>query len=432
MIGQTPATAPQAGLLGLVVQPDGSVRSVEGRWAGAGRPAVVNLADFIHPDDHEAVVHALHWTTAHRAVTHAIPVDVRGPGGWAPALASFESDTGGIRCTFTPVIADPLGAVTADIVEQRRPDDILRRAVDTFAATTPAVGVSVHHRSDADGRRRGVVASVRAEAFASAIAHAAAGDVANPWDVPIAEEPRSIAIDSLTDGLRMAASRAGVNGAAAVPVPGLVGADAAVLMVWTDHGERLDDPAVAVAVDRLTDALCLAFSFESMRATVRHVATHDDLTGLWNRQALHAELDRVGPTSRAAVIWLDVDDFDAINARFGHTAGDEMLSDLARRLREVVRPGDFLARWSGDDMVVVCHDLASEAQVEAIAQRILASTYQPFHLAGVEVEVRANLGVAMTDGHSSGRQLLDAAGRTVAHLRQHAPGTWQRSDMLLS
>jgi diguanylate cyclase (GGDEF)-like protein len=432
MTSQASAAATQAGLLGLVVHPDGSVRSVVGRWAGVGRPAVANLADFIHPDDHDAVAHALQWTVAHRSVTHAIPVDVRGPGGWAPALASFETDTDGIRCTFTPVIADPLTAVTADIIDQRRPDDIVRRATDTFAATTPAVGVSVHHRPDSHGRRRSVVTSIPHEGFANAVAHAAAGDIVNPWDVPIAEEPRSIAIETLTDGLRMAASHAGVKAAVAVPIPAIVGDDAAVLMVWTDNGERLADPAVVVALDRLTDALSLAFCFESMRSTVRHVATHDDLTGLWNRQALHAELDRLGPTSRAAVAWLDIDDFDSINSRFGHTAGDDMLIDLARRLRDVVRPGDFLARWSGDDMVIVCHELTSESQVEAIAQRILSATYQPFHLAGVAVEIRANLGVAMTDGQSSGRQLLDAAGRTVAHLRQNAPGTWQRSDMLLS
>ncbi len=433
MTSQASATATQAGLLGLVVHPDGSVRSVLGRWAGAGRPAVANLADFIHPDDHDTVVHALQWTVAHRSVAHAIPVDVRGPGGWAPALASFETDTDGIRCTFTPVIADPLNAVTADIIDQRRPDEIIRRATDTFAATTPAVGISVHHRGDGSGRRRSVTAAIGHEAFEAAVDHAAAApDVTNPWDVPIAEEPRPIAIDTLADGLRMAASHAGITAAVAVPIHAIVGDDAAVMMVWADRTERLTDPAVVVALDRLTDALGLAFHFESMRATVRHVATHDDLTGLWNRQALHAELDRLGPSSRAAVAWLDIDDFDSVNTRFGHAAGDDMLVDLARRLREVIRPGDFLARWSGDDMVVVCYDLASEAQVEAIADRILSVTYQPFHLAGVAVEIRANLGVAMTDGHSNGRDLLDAAGRTMAHLRQHAPGTWQRSDAPLS
>jgi diguanylate cyclase (GGDEF)-like protein len=249
-----------------------------------------------------------------------------------------------------------------------------------------------------------------------------------PWDVPIAESTETIATESLADGLKMAAQHAGVRSCVSIPIAAVAGDDAAVIMVWSDGAQRLADPAAASALDRLTDAIALAFQFESMRMTIRHVATHDELTGLWNRQALHCELDRLGPSSNAAVAWLDVEDFEAVNTRFGHTAGDDMLIELARRLRVVLRPGDFLARWTGDEMVVVCYDLTTEAQVSAIAERIMSVAYQPFHLAGVPVEIRASLGVALTDGQRSGRQLFDAAGRTVAHLRSAAPGTWARAE----
>jgi diguanylate cyclase (GGDEF)-like protein len=133
----------------------------------------------------------------------------------------------------------------------------------------------------------------------------------------------------------------------------------------------------------------------------RSAALHDALTGLPNRVLLLELLDRAfrrasRSGSTVAVFFIDLDRFKAVNDTYGHRAGDELLIVVAERLTGVLRPGDSLARLSGDEFVVLCEDLADPSVADAIAVRLKAGLSRPFTLLALDVEVTmtASIGVA--------------------------------------
>lgn len=147
----------------------------------------------------------------------------------------------------------------------------------------------------------------------------------------------------------------------------------------------------------------------------RERSLHDALTGLPNRVLLLERLDHaVLRSSRsgkaAAVLFIDLDQFKQVNDQFGHGIGDQLLVAVAERIRAVVRPGDTLARLSGDEFVIVCEDLDEPAEVDAIAERIHATLQGPFVLSEVQVEITASVGIAFSSlgGHLSEELLGDA------------------------
>ena len=95
-----------------------------------------------------------------------------------------------------------------------------------------------------------------------------------------------------------------------------------------------------------------------------------------------------------AILFADLDLFKAINDTFGHHVGDELLIAVAERLTGLLRPGDTVARLSGDEFVILCEDIDHGSQVEHIAARIDAALARGFVLAGVEVQVSASVGIA--------------------------------------
>jgi diguanylate cyclase (GGDEF)-like protein/PAS domain S-box-containing protein len=131
-----------------------------------------------------------------------------------------------------------------------------------------------------------------------------------------------------------------------------------------------------------------------------HVAMHDTLTGLPNRACFMAHLDTVlrdfkaSGGSRFAVLFVDLDRFKVVNDSLGHTVGDELLSEVARRITSVVRPGDMVARLGGDEFTVLVEHLGSDDNAYAVAERVLAALGEPAHLDGYEVRANASIGVA--------------------------------------
>ncbi len=128
----------------------------------------------------------------------------------------------------------------------------------------------------------------------------------------------------------------------------------------------------------------------------RESALHDALTGLPNRVLLAQRLAHAARRSRsnAAVLFADIDRFKRINDTYGHAIGDELLIAVAQRLSAVVRPGDTLARVSGDEFVFLCEDLSHVNDVELLAARIEKAFTTPFSLPGAEVSVTASVGIA--------------------------------------
>jgi diguanylate cyclase (GGDEF)-like protein/PAS domain S-box-containing protein len=180
------------------------------------------------------------------------------------------------------------------------------------------------------------------------------------------------------------------------------------VLLWVEmHANPLvdDDGRIYGAVASYDDA---TVRVERDRRT-RHEADHDPLTGLANRRALErtleAALTRAATSARSVgVLMLDLDGFKAVNDRHGHAAGDEVLREVARRLRRSVRERDLVARLGGDEFVVVLTDLGA---VPDAVDRVESALAETFALAdGAAAPLRAAVGVAVFPGD----------GRTVADL----------------
>lgn len=137
-------------------------------------------------------------------------------------------------------------------------------------------------------------------------------------------------------------------------------------------------------------------------AALAHQATHDGLTGLPNRAYLEAEIAAVlngtrGGDGSLALVFLDLDNFKLINDSLGHAAGDQLLIAVAERLHATLRSQDILARFGGDEFVLLCPGLASEDQALTVAERMLAALSAPIRLRGREMTVTASLGLAIAE-----------------------------------
>lgn len=169
-----------------------------------------------------------------------------------------------------------------------------------------------------------------------------------------------------------------------------------------------------------------------------HNSLHDTLTGLPNRTLLVQRLDHAMLRSRRskkmlAVLFIDLDRFKTINDGYGHHVGDELLAAVADRLTSLLRPGDTVARLSGDEFVVLCEDLDDASEVEPVATRIGAAFAEAFALTNVELHVSASVGIAFAgfagDMPEDVLQKADAAmykakgrggaGHAVVDLREH-------------
>ncbi len=212
-----------------------------------------------------------------------------------------------------------------------------------------------------------------------------------------------VASDPLWAQSRQAALARGLRAAWAMPI--MAAESGQVLGTVTVY---FDLPRSAVPSDmRLLEAAAdlAETAIERGRAQARlaHQAAHDDLTGLPSRlvfldRAAHA-LDRTRRNRLwAAVLFCDLDRFKGINDSLGHDAGDTVLRELARRLQEVVRPGDTVARFGGDEFTILCESIVDEAHALAIAERVGRVAATPFALGDAEVLVTMSVGIALGSG----------------------------------
>ncbi len=132
---------------------------------------------------------------------------------------------------------------------------------------------------------------------------------------------------------------------------------------------------------------------------VEHLAYHDALTGLPNR-SLFSKLLQQGIQQarrygrRLAVLFLDLDRFKHINDTLGHEAGDQLLQEVAKRIKASLRDSDSVARLGGDEFVVLLPELAEEAYAATVAQKMIAAIAKPFLLLGQEFRVTGSVGIA--------------------------------------
>lgn len=168
---------------------------------------------------------------------------------------------------------------------------------------------------------------------------------------------------------------------------------------------------------RFTGALAMFTDITERKrqeADLEQLALRDALTGLANRQLLRDRMEHVlsrrSHPGFVAVLFCDLDQFKAVNDSLGHPAGDELLRQVALRLRKAVRPEDTLARLGGDEFVVLCEDVPSTAAAVEVAERLLTACNVPSRIDGTELHVTLSIGIALArpTEASDARLLVDA------------------------
>jgi diguanylate cyclase (GGDEF)-like protein len=161
------------------------------------------------------------------------------------------------------------------------------------------------------------------------------------------------------------------------------------------------------------------------------LAQFDALTGLPNRALLSDRFSQLIVQARRhatplGVLFIDLDDFKLINDSLGHAGGDELLKEAARRLQSAVRPGDTVARISGDEFAVILSDLARPDDAALVAQKIIDRLATPVQVRGHEVFVTASIGIAAfpADGDDA-EALLGAADAAMYRAKQSGRNGYQ-------
>ena len=167
----------------------------------------------------------------------------------------------------------------------------------------------------------------------------------------------------------------------------------------------------------------------------REAALHDALTGLPNRVLMLELLEHAFRVARrsgkkSAVFFVDLNRFKEVNDIYGHQVGDELLVAVAKRLTEQLRPGDSLARLSGDEFVILCEELEDEAQADPIAIRLNAELSRPFVLSTAKVNVTAGIGIAFTGpGIEDPQELLNTADLAMYRSKRERRGRHEVLDL---
>jgi diguanylate cyclase (GGDEF)-like protein/PAS domain S-box-containing protein len=194
---------------------------------------------------------------------------------------------------------------------------------------------------------------------------------------------------------------------------------------------RIDAPAVNGIVANVRDTTERVLGEHALRESERqleHQANHDPLTGLPNRTLL---LDRIEMAlarssrngSSMAVLFCDVDHFKVVNDSQGHSQGDVLLVAVAQRLVAAIRPGDTIARFGGDEFIVLCEDLRDGHEASIIAQRIAAELAAPFTLADAEVFVTISIGIShASDGSPDAEALIRNADAAMYQAKARGRG----------
>jgi len=171
---------------------------------------------------------------------------------------------------------------------------------------------------------------------------------------------------------------------------------------------------------------------EAANQQLRHLATHDSLTGLPNRVLLDDRLQQAMAHADRdmrsfALLVCDLDRFKLINDSLGHRAGDELLQEVARRLLTVVRAADTVARFGGDEFVLIATSIGDAEDAEVLAARVMDVLQAPVRIAAIDIHTSPSIGIAMyPDDGASMQALLAHADAAMYSAKQNGRGNFRR------
>jgi diguanylate cyclase (GGDEF)-like protein/PAS domain S-box-containing protein len=179
--------------------------------------------------------------------------------------------------------------------------------------------------------------------------------------------------------------------------------------------------------DQVTHLVEIAITRKRGEEELAHQALHDMLTGLPNRALLLDRLEQALARARrnealVTVLFLDLDHFKVLNDSRGHAAGDELLRAVAARLSDVIRPSDTVARFGGDEFVVICEGLPNEVEARLMGERIAKSIAIPFQLGPGEVFIGVSIGVGLAAGTDDADTALRNADAAMYRAKERGRG----------
>jgi diguanylate cyclase (GGDEF)-like protein/PAS domain S-box-containing protein len=178
------------------------------------------------------------------------------------------------------------------------------------------------------------------------------------------------------------------------------------------------EPGALICVNDVTE-------HARMRADLETRATVDGLTGCLNRAATMTAVEDALMGQQAAetvVVFVDLDGFKPVNDHYGHAAGDELLTHVAARLRQLTRNDDAVGRFGGDEFLVVCGGVERPEQMDVIARRVGSAFAQPIALATGTVHVKASIGVARATPGMSAEELIAHADAAMYEAKRRGDG----------
>jgi diguanylate cyclase (GGDEF)-like protein len=317
---------------------------------------------------------------------------------------------------LSAVLREFARTLATDFPIQRILDHLVERIVDVLPIT--AAGVTLISQDEAP---RYIAASDGdALCFEQLQTSLKEGPCLAAYRTGRAVEVADLAVDPRFRRFGPSAVAAGLGAVFAFPLVhdnGTLGA----LDLYRDTPGALDPEAMDAAqtlADVTVAYLLNAQAREEARLASEHFqqsALHDPLTGLPNRLLLtqrlrHAAQRAQRSHSRAAILFADLDGFKVVNDTYGHRIGDQLLVAVASRLTALVRPGDTLCRYAGDEFVFLCEELHDESDARMLAQRVNEAFDEPFDLGGVSVGVKASVGMAFAGpGEEISDELVVAA-----------------------
>jgi diguanylate cyclase (GGDEF)-like protein/PAS domain S-box-containing protein len=334
-----------------------------------------NGLDFVHPDNVDFLVGELVMFVSGRGIPNPSPIRMRHKdGSWRDVEIVGNDfldhpDIHGIAINLR------------DIGERVAMERDRARLTQIFAMTSDLVGT-------VDSQGRLVYLNEAARRFLQLEPDAPL------HDVDISEHVRPSARRRLKDEVIATLSR-GETWTGELELFDPAGAAVPVQVQLLAHR---DDPGGPGHVSAVVRDISERKSFERR---LQHEATHDPLTGLPNRTLLLDRLETALARSRRhntgmAVLFCDLDNFKVVNDSQGHSHGDRVLTEAARRLERQLRPGDTVSRFGGDEFVILCEDCAGVDDAVQIATRVDEAVSKAFTLDGSEVFVGVSIGIAMT------------------------------------
>jgi len=404
---------------------------------GSEPPSCWRLLTRLHSDDRRRV-----YTLLKRAVDAGEPYDtelrVVTPGGelrWVHARGEPERDLFG-RVTL-------LRGTVLDISARKRQEQQLeseRRVLQALAAGAPLESaleqicrlVEEQYPSavcsvlllDADGQRlRYGAAPGLPEAFRRAADAIPVGPRAGSCGTAAYLNRQVIVADIATDELwseaRALPLEHGLRACWSMPIPGTEQAVLGTFAVYFRTPRSPTSSEIAL-VARATDIARIAIERSAAERRIQQLAHYDELTGLPNRLLFNQELeDAMRRTAHSAqplaLLFVDVDRFKNVNDTLGHAMGDRLLKEVGARLRRCLRGADLLARFGGDEFVVLLPELPYEGYAAGVAARLLAALTDPLRLDDQECHVTASIGVATCPQDGRDAQTLQKHADTALH-----------------